>query len=134
MNFEYQDLHYYTNGTYKNYFFEGCGSAKCQDCAVVQGDLKFVNGAVVAFDGAVLITELIDEENGYYGYYIVNITEPRDLKGGEVTIDISELFNSVQVYHGTRVTNKSLVDGKLTLNLGADFWNCCNVLFVIWCI
>ncbi len=119
MNFEYQDLHYYTNGTYQNYFFEGCGSAKCQDCAVVQGDLKFVNGAVLAFDGAVLITELVDEEGGYYGYYVVNITEPRDLKGGEVTIEISDLFNSVQVYHGTRVTNKALVDGKLTLNLGA---------------
>ncbi len=119
LNFQYEDLHYYTNGTYTNYFFEGCTSAKCQDCAVVQGELKFVNGAVLAFDGAVLITELVDEENGYYGYYIVNITEPRELKGGEVTIEISDLFNSAQVYHGTSVKTKSLVDGKLTLNLGA---------------
>jgi hypothetical protein len=119
MNFEYEDLHYYTNGTYQDYFFAGCGKATCQECAVVQGTLRYVTGATVAFDGAVIITELVDEESGYYGYYIVNMTEPRDLKGGNVTVSISELFDSVQVYHGMNVTNRTLTDGQLTLNLGA---------------
>ena len=118
MNFEYEDLHYFTNGNPDDYFFAGCGGTACTECALVQGDLRFVTGATLAFDGALLITELVDEQNGVYGYYIVNMTDPLDNCSGNVTVSISELFNSVQIYHGELITNQALTNGQLTINLG----------------
>ncbi len=126
MNFEYQDMKIFTaystaNGANKDdcYFFAGCGNADCTECACINGTLKYVDGATVNFGrGAILITELVDETTGYRGYYVVNITDPTDMISGSVTIDISDLFNSVQIYKGTEVITQALVNGQITIDLG----------------
>jgi hypothetical protein len=134
MNFEYEDMKIFTAYDVNNsanlndcYFFAGCGKENCPECVCENGTLKYVESAVVGFGkGAVLITELVDEQTGYRGYYVVNITDPTvtqkdvDLTNycGDVTIKISDLFNSVQIYKGTEVTNQPLVNGQVTINLG----------------
>ena len=132
-SFDYVDLRYYMSDAVaadpeQNYFFDDCkGALDCpvEGCGLVQGTVQYVDGVSMNFDGAILVTELVDDKgtedtsDDVKGYYVVNITDPLAERGGSVTVDFNS-YTYVQVWSGTTCTAEKLGDnGEFTLTLGA---------------
>lgn len=133
-SFDYVDLHYYMSDAVaadptQNYFFDDCkgvvGNCPVEGCGLVQGDVQYVDGVTMNFDGAILVTELVDDKgtadtsDDVKGYYVVNITDPLKERGGNVTVDFNS-YKYVQVWSGTSYTNEDLgANGEFTISLGA---------------
>lgn len=132
-SFDYVDLHYYMSDAVaadptQNYFFADCGGVTgcpVEGCGLVQGNVQYVDGVTMNFDGAILVTELVDDKgtadtsDDVKGYYVVNITDPLEERGGNVTVDFNS-YKYVQVWSGTSYTNEDLgANGEFTISLGA---------------
>jgi len=132
-SFDYVDLRYYMSDAVaadptQNYFFDDCkGALDCpvEGCGLVQGTVQYVDGVTMNFDGAILVTELVDDKgtedtsDDVKGYYVVNITDPLKERGGNVTVDFNS-YKYVQVWSGTSYTNEYLGEnGEFTISLGA---------------
>ena len=69
-------------------------------------------------DAAVLVTEMYDKERGQWGYYVVNVTDPEEHVGIEISMSFEGYENALLVQSMSE-TNLKLIDGALTLNLDA---------------
>lgn len=137
-SFDYVDLRYYMSDAVaadptQNYFFTGCDAymnnklmgGPAEGHGLVQGNVQYVDGVTMNFDGAILVTELVDDKgtadtsDDVKGYYVVNITDPLEERGGNVTVDFNS-YKYVQVWSGTSYTNEYLGEnGEFTISLGA---------------
>ncbi len=68
--------------------------------------------------GMVLVTELYDETNDRYGYYVVNITDPQYTSEAIVELDFGS-YKYAQVYQFGQATNTCTDEGKIKINLGS---------------
>jgi hypothetical protein len=79
-------------------------------------EMELITPPKSATSGVGVVTELYDEENDRYGYFIVNVTDPT--KNGEMEISFTvEGYKNVQVYYRGDVENQKLEDGVYTVAL-----------------
>ena len=100
------------------------------NCEVIQNTFANTVGVQIGGDltgtGLVLITELYDAEAGFYGYYVVNASDPYynddvDYRvSGTVTLTFdTDLFDAYQIWTGLGGENKFMpANGSITLELG----------------
>ncbi len=68
--------------------------------------------------GIVLVTELYDENNDQYGYYVVNATDPQFTSEAVVELDFGS-YKYAQVYQFGQATNTCTNNGKIKVGLGS---------------
>ena len=109
MNFEYQGVQLYNNGKLP-------GSSIYAENFSSTDTFKRLKNCTVNGDGSLLITELYDQGAGFYGYFIVNASDPvcdTTLSG---TIDFGS-FGYAQTYTNGEVENKTIKKGKYSYSL-----------------
>lgn len=78
--------------------------------------LTDVKDMAVEGNGAALVTEQFDKKNLQTGYYVMNVTDPLNTTEIKVTLWING-YDRVQVYDGTKVTEKDVKNGKVSFYL-----------------
>ena len=73
-------------------------------------DLELIADAKSETSGIAIITELYDEENDRYGYFIVNVTDPTEKSEMEISFTVNG-YKNVQVYYRGEAENQKLKGG-----------------------
>ncbi len=68
--------------------------------------------------GVLLVTELYDQNNDQYGYYVVNVTDPQFTSEAVVELDFGA-YKYAQIYQFGQATNVCLKEGKIKVSLGS---------------
>ena len=84
---------------------------------LVNEDLTGIEEISVEGKGAALVTEQYDEKNGQTGYYLMNVTDALETSEIKITLRLDG-YDTVQVYNGEKVTEKSVKDGTVSFYLG----------------
>jgi hypothetical protein len=68
--------------------------------------------------GLLLISEMYDEKNGQWGYYVVNATDSGVSSEMSVTLTFND-YKNVQIVQSMNTFNAGLKDHTITLELGS---------------
>lgn len=68
--------------------------------------------------GMLLVTELYDETNDQYGYFVVNTTDPAYSSELVVDLDFGD-YKNVQIYQNSTIVDAKTKNGKATIYLGS---------------
>lgn len=113
VNFEYQGVTYYDTDilpTGKSYL-ANIEKNSMEKLSEVTFTVKGQNG------GLVLVSELYDEKNEQYGYYVVNATDPA--VNSELVVNLKfDGYDNAQIYQSLEVFNLGLKDNTVTVELG----------------
>ncbi len=111
MNFDYKGMQFQKTGTLPSVDYTG--RLVNNEFTLLQGFTFEITGQT---GGIVLVTELYDEVNERYGYYVVNITDPEFDSEVAVELDFGA-YEYAQIYQTEQVTNSYISDGKLNISL-----------------
>ncbi len=111
-HFEYRDMQYYTKGSVDS------SMQKALDIVENVGkfDDKLENVAISA-NGLALVTELYDEENGWFGYFVMNATNPYTTVAEQTVTLTFAGYSNAQIYQDGVVKTVALTNGQVTLTL-----------------
>lgn len=111
-HFEYRDMQYYTKGT--------VDSSMRNALSIVENNGKFdekLENVAISQSGVALVSELYDEEKGWFGYFVMNATNPYGSVATQtVTLTFSG-YRNVQIYQDGVVRNVALENGRISLTL-----------------
>jgi hypothetical protein len=117
-HFEYRDMQYYTKGTV---------DSSMQDALnIVENVGKFDDGlanVAISANGLALVSELYDEEQGWFGYFVMNATNPYNGRYGTTTVATQTVtltfsgYHKVQIYQDGAVRTVALTNGQISLTL-----------------
>lgn len=111
-HFEYRDMQYYTKGT--------VDSSMRNALSIVENNGKFdekLENVAISKNGVALVSELYDEEKGWFGYFVMNATNPYGSVATQtVTLTFSG-YRNVQIYQDGVVKNVALENGRISLTL-----------------
>ena len=111
-HFEYRDMQYYKKGTVDSSMQEALNIVE----NVGKFDDKLENVAISA-NGLALVTELYDEENGWFGYFVMNATNPYTTVATQTVTLTFAGYSNAQIYQDGVVKTVALTNGQVTLTL-----------------
>ena len=117
-HFEYRDMQYYTKGNVDSSMQEALNIVE----NVGKFDERLTNVAISA-KGVALVTELCDTENGWFGYFVMNATNPYNGLFGTTTVATQTVtltfngYSKAQIYQDGAVKTVTLTNGQLSLTL-----------------
>ncbi len=111
MHFDYRGMQYQKVGTLPSADYTD--GLKNDEFALLEGYSFTVAGTS---GGIVLVTELYDEVNDQYGYYVVNVTDPYFESTATVTLDFGT-YTNVQTYANGAVNNSETNNGSVEITL-----------------
>ena len=109
MNFDYQGVQLYNSENLP-------GHSTYAENFTSTDEFKRIEECTVSGDGSLLITELYDEDAGFYGYFIVNASDPACDTTLSGTIDFGT-FKFAQTYTNGVVSDQQIKKGEYTFSL-----------------
>ena len=109
MNFDYQGVQLYNSENLP-------GHSTYAENFTSTDEFKRIEECTVSGDGSLLITELYDEDAGFYGYFIVNASDPACDTTLSGTIDLGT-FKFAQTYTNGVVSDQQIKKGEYTFSL-----------------
>ena len=111
-NFEYVGMKYYTRGS--------VDTSMRNALSLVDNSHSFnskLTGVTLSNRGVAIVTELYDEANGRFGYFVMNATNPNvSVANQTITLNFAG-YSNVQIYKNGTVSNYALTNGVRTITL-----------------